>query len=102
MYIRRGPEANVPPGLYRSPREIRADMERISSEIEKTSEAVNVRSLLLEILADNRKREPERLIPELYRAIEEADAALASLKELKEELTLLNNELSESICRLRV
>ena len=63
---------------------------------------MNVRSLLLEILADNRKREPERLIPELYRAIEEADAALASLKELKEELTLLNTELSESICRLRV
>ena len=102
MYVRRSPEELSPPELYRTPREIRADMERISLEIEKTSMAVNVRALLLEMLSDNRKTKPERLIPELYRAIEEADAALSSLKELKEELSELERELSESLCRLRV
>ena len=102
MYIRRGREETEPPEIYRDPLRIRLDIERIKREIETTSEAVNIRGLLLEMLTDKRRGEPEKLIPELYFVIEEAEAALVSMNKLKEELLELEEELKRSVCRMKM
>ena len=85
----------LPPRIYRSPQEIRSDIRDISSKIRESSEMLNIRSLLTELLMSERSDSPERLIPELEGTIEEASLALARMRELSEELSLLEEELSE-------
>ena len=102
MYKRYDGESDVPPMIYRSSREIREEMRVIREKIERVSEKVNIRSLLIDIISDKRQREPQALIPELYRAIEEAEEALLTLKELREELSALEEELRITICEIGI
>ncbi|MBE6645181.1 MAG: hypothetical protein E7612_07385 [Ruminococcaceae bacterium] len=85
----------IPPRLYRSPSEIKSDIRKISASIEETSSMLNIRELLLNILMSERASLPEKIIPELWDAINEANLALSSLRELKEELDSLEDELRE-------
>ena len=56
---------------------------------------LNIRELLVNILTSERVNNPDKLIPELEDAIAEARGALDSLKNLKEELDMLEDELQE-------
>ena len=85
----------IPSRLYRTPGEIKSDIKKISASIEETSSMLNIRELLINILMSERTASPEKLIPELWDAINEANLALASLHELKEELDSLEDELRE-------
>ena len=85
----------IPPRLYRTPGEIKSDIKKISASIEETSSMLNIRELLINILMSERTASAEKLIPELWDAINEANLALTSLHELKEELDSLEDELRE-------
>lgn len=85
----------IPARLYREPCEIRDDIKAITLKIEETSSMLNIRELLLNILMSERASLPEKIIPELWDAINEANLALSSLRELKEELDSLEDELRE-------
>ena len=85
-------------GLYRSAGEIRRDIRAITGKIEETVSMLNVRSLLLDILAGERAHDPGQLIPDVEEAIADAGTALESFKALKEELSLLEEELLEARC----
>ena len=88
----------LPPRIYRTAGEIRRDIAEISEKIEETGEMLNIRALLVDMLMSERADSPERLIPDLEEAISEARDALVGLKRLKEELSLLEEELLEVRC----
>lgn len=91
----------IPPRIYRTPGEIRRDIFEISKKIESTSDMLNIRALLVDILVSDRSDTPETLIPDLEEAISEAREALDSLKRLNEELDSLEEELEEVRCLVR-
>lgn len=88
----------IPPRIYRTPGEIRRDISEISEKIEATSEMLNIRALLVDMLMSERSDSPEKLIPDLEEAISEAREALVNMKRLKDELTSLEEELGEVKC----
>ena len=84
-----------PPRIYREPCEIRRDILIISDMIEETSAMLNIRSMLIDILSGECSNKPEALIPDLELAVSEAKEALGRMNSLKEELSLLEEELEE-------
>lgn len=88
----------LPPRVYRTAAEIRRDIAQISDKIEETSEMLNIRALLVDMLMSERVDNPESFIPDLEEAIGEAREALYGLKQLKEELISLEEELGEVRC----
>ena len=102
MYMRYEPTRATPPRIYRSIGEIRKDMRDISNKIAKTDEMLNVRSLLLDMLASEYYSDPKVMIPDLYEAIAEANDALKGLHTLNNELEALREELNETKCELGV
>ena len=85
----------IPARIYRTPAEIKTDIQKISFKIKETSSMLNIRELLINILMSERADSPDKLIPELEEAIAEARWALDSLNKLKEELDSLEDELRE-------
>ena len=55
---------------------------------------LNIRSMLIDILSGECSDKPESLIPDLELAVSEAKDALGRMNSLKEELSLLEEELS--------
>ena len=88
--------------LYRSPAEIRRDVERISAKIEETSDMLSVHNLLMEMIPLWAEESPEKWIPELEETLSEASAALETLRELKETLEELWEELEDARCLLQL
>ena len=95
MYRTFDTKNGIPPRIYRTPAEIKTDIQKISLRIKETSSMLNIRELLINILMSERADSPENLIPELEEAIAEARWALDSLHKLKEELDSLEEELGE-------
>lgn len=92
----------IPPRIYRNPQQIRRDISEIRQKIDETNAMLNIRSMLVEILAGERQDSPERLIPELEEAIGEARCALDKMRELKDELFALEEELGDVKCVLGI
>ena len=82
--------------LYRDPREIRKDMDRINSEIKHASSMFNIRNMLLELLLRSEGDDDEKTVGELELLVEEAKDALSELTELKDSLNGLCEELVET------
>ena len=92
---------DYPKELYREPSKIRRDIRDISERIERTNEQLNIRALLIDLLASERSDRPEQLIPELEEALAEAREALYKLNGLKEELVILEDELGDARCLIK-
>ena len=90
-----------PVRLYRTPEEIGRDIGLIRDKIEKTAEMLNVRSILSDMIAVCAEGDPERWIPELRRAVTDAEETLEMLTEMKSSLDMLEEELEETRCVLR-
>lgn len=88
----------LPPRIYRHPDEIRSDILRITDKIRETNSMLNIRSLLIDIIADRREKTCEGLISDLEEALHEAKVALVGLRALEEELSQLREELEEAKC----
>ncbi len=91
----------LPPRIYRETSEIRNDIRQISDKIQRTGDMLNIRALLVDLIASEICDEPEKIIPELEGAISEAREALYHLNSLKEELSELESELGDARCLLR-
>lgn len=85
----------IPPRLYRSPTEIRRDIDGISEKIEEANLRLNLRALVIDIVSNDSDVGAESLIPELEAAIVEAREALTELKNLQNELSALQEELGD-------
>ncbi|MBQ8879517.1 MAG: hypothetical protein IJY69_01590 [Clostridia bacterium] len=70
----------------------------ISKQIKEADEMLSVRNILVEMLSECARGDPERWIPELEELVADARASLDSLTRLKSALSLLSDELEESVC----
>ena len=92
----------MPPRLYRSPSEIRRDMNKISARIKENEEMLSVHNLLIEMIPSWAEQSPERWIPELEQTVAEAEEALENLKRLQYALEELSRELEEVKCMMSI
>ena len=91
-----------PVRLYRTPEEIRRDISTIKDKIEMTSDMLNIRSILTDMITECAVGEPQRWIPALKSIVEDAETTLESLRTLTENLDNLKSELEETKCVLGV
>ena len=92
----------MPPRIYRAPSEITRDISALKASIAAINEKLNIRSLLLDIICEEDEGRPEKVVPILETALAEAEEALATLTELREELCSLENELYEVRCEMGI
>ena len=97
MYKVYDASVGLPPTIYRTPCEVRRDISAIRDKISDINERLNLRTLLMDILSDERTvSEPEFWIPELTEALGEAKEAQICLIRLERELAELEEELRET------
>ena len=82
--------------VYRTPVEIREDMDRIRGSIEETNERLNPRSLICNMLHESKYGDPREIVLDLEEAVSCAREALIRLGELQGELASLEVELRET------
>lgn len=82
--------------LYRTPARIKEDIFDIKTKIEAATAMLNVRSVLTEVMCKYAQGEPEEWIPALADIVADAEESLESLRELKECLELLTEELEDT------
>lgn len=102
MYTLMNNVEGTPARLYRSPSEIRKDIESISIKIEETTDMLSVHNILMEMIPMWAEEAPEDWIPELEDTLAEAEEALVCLKELRETLDELRCELEDARCLLHL
>ena len=85
-----------PARLYRTPGEIRRDINAIKTKIEETGNMLNIRHILTETISECALGDPERWIPTLREIVDEAETTLDMLKEFRETLDELMRELEET------
>ena len=100
MYRGYDDEFGRAPTIYRTPDEIRLDIEEARYEIERINSGINIRELILEMLSDDEKFSPASIVSELENLLSAAEEALAELSNLNEELTMLEEELYEVKCEI--
>lgn len=83
----------TPMRIYRSPIQIRSDIENIKSSIAETNSRLDLRALLVDMLDDGRTSDPRELVISLEEAAGEARESLTMLTRLSEELSSLEEEL---------
>ena len=92
--------SGIPSMIYRSPAEIKEDMREIKMKIDKVNSMLNIRELLLDMLAEQSDTS-KKVVTDLISLLSEAREALAELSELEVELSALEEELMEVQCILR-
>lgn len=89
-----------PDFLYRSAKTIREDISEIRYKIGEVKRSFSIREMLLGMLSDTRERATSEWLYDLEALLGEAEMAYRKLSELREELTYLEQELSEAKCRV--
>ena len=85
----------LPPRIYRSPNEVRRDMDEICAKIKETNLRLNLRALVIDLISSEDCDELGTLIAEIESAAEDAREALTELRNLENELTALEYEMGE-------
>ena len=101
MYRGYDSEFGVPPIIYREPNEIRRDINRVKASIDEINSRLNIRGLVLSLINGSENIPPEKTVPLLEEMLSEAELALSKLKELKDELSNLKEELYEVRCAMQ-
>ena len=91
-----------PAFLYKSPDALREDISRIRETIGEVKRSFSIRELLLGMANDGIERRPSEWIYDLEAMLGEAESAYRRLTELREELSFLEEELSEARCRIKL
>ena len=87
--------------MYRTPSEIRRDMESVNLRISEINAALNVRNLLGEMLELSVRMSTEKCIEELEEIVGEARDMIDELGRLKDTLVELADELEETEWELK-
>jgi predicted nuclease with TOPRIM domain len=102
MYRGYDSECGLPPRIYRSPDDVRRDIAEVRRSIDRINSRLNIRGLLLEFIADDKDISPKEVVSTLETLLSEAENALLKLKELRVELSLLEEELYEIKCEMQI
>ncbi len=100
MYRNSKNEFGIRPTLYRTTDEIREDMRDINENIHVAAERLNPRTLLTDIINDERCGNPKEFLITLEDTLARAQDAYSELRSLREELISLEDELRETLCEM--
>ena len=92
----------TPPRLYRTPEEIKTDINSVKTKILKLNSMLNVRNVIGEMLSERTAEGNYNWLSELRSAVEEAERTLELLSELNDSLDCLAKELEETRCAMRL
>ena len=84
-------------GLYRTPGQIKRDIDEISERIADVMFMLNIRAMISETISESSIDDAKRCAEAIGELVEDAKEALTSLGELERELDELRDELSDSI-----
>ena len=84
-------------GLYRTPEQIKRDMDRISECISDVMYMLNVRNLVSEVISESSIDDVARRAEAVGELVENAREALSHLQTLECELEQLRGELADSV-----
>ena len=101
MLVHSNAYEGMPPRLYRTPKEIEADISDLRTRAVEIENMLSVRNLLVEMVTNYADKKPELWIPELESALSEARIALDVLCGLNNQLGELREELCEVKCLMR-
>ena len=97
MFIRFNREDGRADAIYRTPERILEDINRIKAELRDIRQRLNFRSLVLDILSDERiAHSPDVWIDEIEGLLADAREAEKNMRELEDELCELREELRET------
>ncbi len=82
--------------LYRMPEDIRRDMEEISAKIKDTACMLNIRNMLMEILAGSKNKPIRVVVMELEDLVSGTRDSLDALSEMRDTLKDLQAELEDA------
>ncbi len=88
--------------LYRDTAEIYSDIRDLREQIALIKDNFNHRELLLGIINDERCKNPKELIKSLEDLVVKAEETALEISNLKDELTVLEEELRETRCAFRI
>ena len=83
--------------IYRSPSEIKRDIEEVAERISEINEMLNIRSLISDVISEQSDTEPKRSAEAVSELVEFADEALYEMRELSELLSELREELMDTL-----
>lgn len=95
IYIKASNYEGEPGRLYRSPQEIKKDIEGIKQRIQAVSGMLNIRTILTEMLSEYDPHDPGKWITTLEEVVQNGRDTLDSLKLLNTDLDLLRRELED-------
>ena len=88
--------------LYRDTEAIREDISLIREKIGEVKRSFSIREVLVDMISDGRARKPSEWIYDLEALLGEAECAYSKLRDLREELIYLEEELKEARCRINM
>lgn len=91
-----------PARLYRTPAEIRRDINIIKERIDTTVSMLNVRALLTDMVSECASGDPEKWAGVLRLVLDETDGSLEQLRKMKKSFDCLVSELEETKCALGI
>ena len=92
----------MPPRLYRTPSEIKTDINDVKIKIDRLCDMLNVRNVISEMLNECATGSISDWLPALKSIVEDAEDTLETLVELNDSLEGLNKELKETRCVMRL
>ena len=92
----------MPLRLYRRGDEIRDDISDVKRKIEEIGASLSIREMLMELISDKRERCMAEWLYDIEAILGDAEKAYYKLGDLREELRLLEAELSEASGRFTV
>lgn len=102
FYTQQNSYEGEPVRLYRSPVEIRRDINEINQKIMDTDGKINARLLLTGLFTKSCEGGAGDYLPELRTAISEAEDMLSTLSDLCDRLCELRNELEDTAWALGI
>ena len=89
-------DANLNLRTYRSPSEIRCDMNNIIDQLEEMEKKLDLRDLVVEAIYKTETRKPNQLIEDLHILLDDAERAHGEIESLREALSILGEELRDA------
>ena len=96
MYIRPNDYEGQGGHIYRRLSDIRADILRVSEEIEQINSMLNIRDMLMRMLSSAAEDNPEDWLPELCELLDGAKEGLDEMRKLERTLSQLHCELADT------
>ncbi len=91
-----------PDFLYRSTDAVREDISNIKEKISELKRSFSIRELMLDMLSEKRPKGESEWLYDLEALLSEAETAYSRLAMLREELLLLEAELKEVKCKIKI